>query len=175
MLAKNPRALRVLDLAAEKANWGAPAPSGHYRGIACAQAFLTHIAHVVELSVAADRKVKIHRVICVADPGTVLDPDITTNSLEGGIAWGLSNTFRCEITFDRGRTVQNNWHDYSVLRMPEMPPVEVYLINSGARPLGGTGEVGPVTVLPAVANAIFAATNTRFRSLPLSKHGFSLA
>jgi CO/xanthine dehydrogenase Mo-binding subunit len=71
--------------------------------------------------------------------------------------------------------MQSNFHDYPILRMPEMPPVEVYLINSGARPLGGTGEVGPVTVLPALANAIFAATNTRVRSMPLSRHGFSIA
>jgi isoquinoline 1-oxidoreductase beta subunit len=130
---------------------------------------------VVELSVSRDRRVTIHKVICVADPGTVLDPDITTNSLEGGIAWGLSVAFKSEITFDHGRTVQSNWHDDPILRMPEMPPVEIYLINSGARPLGGTGEVGPVTVLPAITNAIFAATSARFRSLPLSRHGFSIA
>jgi isoquinoline 1-oxidoreductase beta subunit len=174
LLAKSPRSLAVLDLAAEKSNWNTPAPKGHYRGIAYTEAFQTHIAHVVELSVSRDRQVKIHKVTCVADPGTALDPDITTNSLEGGIAWGLSCAFKSEITFDRGRTVQGNWHDYSILRMPEMPPVEVHLINSGARPLGGTGEVGPVTVLPAIANAIFAATETRFRSLPLSRHGFSI-
>jgi isoquinoline 1-oxidoreductase beta subunit len=175
LLAKNPRSLVVLDLAAGKSNWNTPAPKGHYRGIAYTEAFQTHIAHVVELSVSRDRQVKIHKIICVADPGTVLDPDITTNSLEGGIAWGLSCAFKSEITFDRGRTVQSNWHDYSILRMPEMPPVEIHLINSGARPLGGTGEVGPVTVLPAIANAIFAATETRFRTLPLTRHGFSLA
>jgi isoquinoline 1-oxidoreductase beta subunit len=175
LLAKSPRSLAVLDLAADKSNWNNPAPNGHYRGIAYAEAFQTHIAHVVELSVSQDRQVKIHKVICVADPGTVLDPDITTNSLEGGIAWGLTVAFKSEITFDRGRTMQSNFHDYPILRMPEMPPVEVYLINSGARPLGGTGEVGPVTVLPALANAIFAATNTRVRSMPLSRHGFSIA
>jgi isoquinoline 1-oxidoreductase beta subunit len=175
LLAKSPRSLAVLDLAADKSNWNNPAPKGHYRGIAYAEAFQTHIAHVVELSVSQDRQVKIHKVICVADPGTVLDPDITTNSLEGGIAWGLTVAFKSEITFDRGRTMQSNFHDYPILRMPEMPPVEVYLINSGARPLGGTGEVGPVTVLPALANAIFAATNTRVRSMPLSRHGFSIA
>jgi isoquinoline 1-oxidoreductase subunit beta len=174
LLAKSPRSLAVLNLAAEKSNWNVPAPAGHYRGIAYADAFLTHIAHVVELSVSEDRQVKIHKVVCAADPGVVLDPDITTNSLEGGIAWGLSCAFKSEVTFDHGRAVQSNWHDYPVLQMPEMPPVEIYLINSGARPLGGTGEVGPVTVLPAVANAIFSATNTRFRSLPLSRHGFSL-
>jgi len=164
----------VLDLAAKKSNWETPAPKGHYRGIAYTEAFGTHIAHVAELSVSKDREVKIHKIVCVADPGTALDPDITTNSLEGGIAWGLSCAFKSAITFDKGRTVQSNFHDYSILRMPEMPPVEVHLINSGARPLGGTGEVGPVTLLPAITNAIFSATETRFRSLPLSKHGFSL-
>ena len=175
LLINSPRSLAVLDLAAQKANWDTPVPRGNYRGIAYADAFGTHIAHVVELSVSKDRQVKIHKVICAADPGTVLDPDITTNSLEGGIAWGLSCAFKSEITFDRGRTVQSNYHDYSIIRMPEMPPVEIHLISSGARPLGGVGEVGPVTLLPAIANALFAATETRFRSLPLSKHGFSLA
>jgi isoquinoline 1-oxidoreductase beta subunit len=175
LLGKSPRSLAVLDLAAKKSNWDTPAAKGNYRGIAYVEAFGTHIAHVVELSVSRQRQVKIHKVVCVADPGTVLNPDITTNSLEGGIAWGLSCAFKSEITFARGRTVESNYHDYSIVRMPEMPPVEVYLVNSGARPLGGTGEVGPVTLLSAVANAIFAATETRFRSLPLSKHGFSLA
>jgi isoquinoline 1-oxidoreductase beta subunit len=175
LLWKSPRSLAVLDLAAKQSNWETPAPKGHYRGIAYAEAFGTHTAHVVELSVTKDRQVKIHKVVCAADPGTALDPDITTNSLEGGIAWGLSCAFKSEITFDRGRTVESNWYDYQILRMSEMPDVEVHLINSGARPLGGTGEVGPVTLVPAVANAIFAATETRFRSLPLSRHGFSLA
>ena len=175
LLANSARSLAVLDLVAQKANWDAPAPKGHYRGIAYADAFGTHLAHVVELSVSKERQVKIHKVICAADPGTVLNPDITTNSLEGGIAWGLSCAFKSEITFDRGRAVQSNYHDYLISRMPEMPPVEIHLISSGGRPLGGVGEVGPVTLLPAIANAIFAATETRFRSLPLSKHGFSLA
>jgi len=174
LLKKRPRSRATLDLAAAKANWEMPAAKGHYRGIAYAEAFGTHIAHVVELSVSKDREVKIHKVVCGADPGTVLNPDITTNSLEGGIAWGLSCAFKSEITFDRGRTVESNWHDYSILRMPEMPPTEVHLINSGARPLGGTGEVGPVTLLPAVTNALFAATGKRFRSLPLSRHGLLL-
>jgi isoquinoline 1-oxidoreductase subunit beta len=174
LLAKSPRSLAVLDLVAAKSNWETPAPKGHYRGIAYTEAFGTHIAHVVELSVSKNREVKIHKVVCVADPGTALDPDITRNSLEGGIAWGLSCAFKSEITFEKGRTAQSNYHDYTILHIPEMPPVEVHLVNSGARPLGGTGEVGPVTVLPAIANAIFAATETRFRSLPLGRHGFSL-
>ena len=115
-----------------------------------------------------------HRIISVADPGTVLNPNIAANNIEGGVAWGLSAAFLSEITFNRGRTVQSNFHDFRVLRMSEMPPVEVYFVDSGARPLGGIGEVGPVTVVPAVANAIFAATGQRYRSLPLSRHGLRL-
>jgi isoquinoline 1-oxidoreductase beta subunit len=103
-----------------------------------------------------------------------LDPGITANSIEGGVAWGLSCAAKTEISFEQGRALQRNWNDYQVLRMSEMPPVEVYFINSGAWPLGGTGEVGPVTVIPALTNALFAATNRRIRSLPLSRHGFRL-
>jgi isoquinoline 1-oxidoreductase subunit beta len=87
----------------------------------------------------------------------------------------LSAAFKSEITFDRGRVVQSNFHDFRILRLSEMPDVEVYFADSGARPLGGTGEVGPVTVIPAVANALFAATGRRFRSLPLSRHGLVLS
>jgi isoquinoline 1-oxidoreductase subunit beta len=113
--------------------------------------------------------------VCVVDPGTILDPGIAANSIEGGVAWGLSCAFLSEITFANGQAVQSNWHDYQVLRMPAMPPVEVYFVNSGARPLGGVGEVGPVTVLPALTNAIFSATGQRYRSLPLSRHGLGIA
>jgi isoquinoline 1-oxidoreductase beta subunit len=119
--------------------------------------------------------VTLHRAVAAVDSGTALDPGITTNSIEGGVAWGLTCAFKSEITFERGRTVQSNWHDYPILRIPEMPPVEVHLIDSGARPLGGTGEVGPVTVIPALANALFAATGRRIRSLPLRRHGFYIA
>src|SRR5262249_8750837 len=170
LLAKSPRALAVLDLAAEKSGWKNPPPPGHYRGIAFSEAFLTVIAHVVELSVAADGGIKIHRVVAGVDSGTILDRGITANSIEGGTAWGLSCAEKAEITFDRGRVVQGNWNDYEVLRMSQMPAVEVHFIDSGARPLGGTGEVGPVTAIPALTNAIFAASGPRIRSLPLSPH-----
>jgi isoquinoline 1-oxidoreductase subunit beta len=174
-LAGDARALRVLDLAAQKAGWDAAAPAGHSRGIAFCEAFRTVIAHVVEISMPEPRAVRIHRVVCAVDPGTVLDPGISANSIEGGVAWGLSCAFASEITFEGGRVVQSNFHDYRVLRMPEMPRVEVHFVNSGARPLGGIGEVGPVTVLPALTNAIHAATGTRYRSLPLSRHGLRIA
>jgi isoquinoline 1-oxidoreductase subunit beta len=174
LLAHDARALRVLDLAAEKGQWTKPAPAGHFRGIAFADAFHTLLAHVIEISIPRTGVIAIHRVVCAVDPGTVLDPGVTENSIEGGVAWGLSCAFLSEIHFAEGRTVESNWHDYHVLRMPQMPPVEVHLLNSGERPLGGVGEVGPVTVLPALTNAVFAATGQRYRSLPLSRHGYSM-
>jgi isoquinoline 1-oxidoreductase beta subunit len=175
LLARDARALNVLDLAAAKASWTSVAPPGRHRGIAFCEAFRTLTAHVVEISIPQEGAIRIHRVVCVVDPGTVLDPAISANSIEGGVAWGLSCAFLSEITFAGGRTVESNWHDYQVLRMPAMPPVEVHFVNSGARPLGGVGEVGPVTVLPALTNAIFAATGRRYRSLPLSRHGLRIA
>jgi isoquinoline 1-oxidoreductase subunit beta len=173
LLKDDARALAVLDLAAEKSGWTKPAKPGTFRGMAFTEAFATIICQVVELSVSGS-DVTIHRVFSVIDCGTVLNPNIASNNIEGGVAWGLSAAFKSEITFDRGRTVQSNFHDFQVLRLSEMPPVEVYFVDSGARPLGGTGEVGPVAVIPAVANAIFAATGMRYRSLPLSRHGLRI-
>lgn len=175
LLTGDERAQRVLDLVAEKSDWKRPAKPGQHRGIAFCEAFKTILAHVIEISMPEKRAVKIHRVVSVVDPGTVLDPGISANSIEGGVAWGLSCAFQSEITFEKGRAVESNWHDYKVIRMPDMPPVEVHFVNSGARPLGGVGEVGPTTVLPALTNAIFAATGQRVRSLPLSRHGFRIA
>ncbi|MPZ21157.1 MAG: molybdopterin-dependent oxidoreductase [Luteitalea sp.] len=174
LLGDDARARGVLDMAAEKSGWTSGAQPGRYRGIAFCEAFRTLTAHVVEISVAQQGVIKIHRVTCVADPGTVLDPGISANSLEGGVAWGLSCAFLSQTTFARGRTMESNWHDYRVFRMPEMPPVDVHFVDSGARPLGGIGEVGPVTVIPALTNAIFQATGQRYRSLPLSRHGLSI-
>jgi isoquinoline 1-oxidoreductase subunit beta len=174
LLGNDQRALRVLDLAAEKSQWREPLTTGRYRGMAFAEAFRTLTCHVVELSMQGN-SVHVEKVVVAADAGTTLDPGITANSLEGGIAWGLTCAMKSEITFANGRTVESNFHDYPVLRMFEMPPVEVYFVESGARPLGGTGEVGPVTLVPALTNAIFAATGVRYRSLPLSRYGLQLA
>jgi isoquinoline 1-oxidoreductase subunit beta len=142
--------------------------------MAYTEAFRTHIAHAVELSVK-DNLVKIHRITCVIDCGVALDPEIAKNSIEGGTVWGLGVAFKSNITFRDGRTVESNFHDYKIAQMDETPPIEVHIVNSGTRSLGGTGEVGPVTLVPAVANAIFAATGKRYRSLPLSRHGLQLA
>jgi isoquinoline 1-oxidoreductase beta subunit len=173
LLEKDPRGLKVLDLAAEKSVWREPLQAGHYRGIAFCEAFRTLTCHVIEISMKG-KEVLIHRVTAVVDAGTTLDPGVSANSIEGGVAWGLTCAMKSEITFAEGRTVQSNFHDYQVLRMFEMPPVDVHFIEGGG-PLGGVGEVGPVTVIPALANAIFAASGVRYRSLPLSRFGVSLA
>ncbi len=165
---------KLLSTVAERAGWAQRPPAGRHRGVACCHAFGSFLAHVVELSVSAASAITIHRVVAAIDPGIVLDPDITVSAIEGGTAWGLSCAMTSEITFERGRTVQTNFHDFSVLRMPQVPPVEVHLVNSGVLPPGGTGEIGPVTIIPALTNAIFAATGKRLRSLPLSRHGFTL-
>jgi isoquinoline 1-oxidoreductase beta subunit len=173
-LLENERSLAVLDLVAQKAGWAKRPLAGGVRGIAYAEAFRTHIAHVVELSVANDR-VTIHRIVCAIDCGTALDPDISKSSIEGGTVWGLGAAFKSAISFQDGRTVERNFDGYRITRIDETPPIEVHVIDSGARPLGGTGEVGPVTLVPALTNAIFAATGKRIRSLPLSRHGVTLA
>jgi isoquinoline 1-oxidoreductase beta subunit len=174
LLGDDTRSIAVLDLVAEKSGWTQKAPAGRFRGIAFAEAFRTVIAHVVELSVSGN-EVTIHKVTCAFDCGRALDPDICKSSMEGGVAWGLTVAFKSEITFSKGGVDQSNYHDYQLLNMSEMPPVEVQYLNSDTRLLGGTGEVGPVTVLPAVANALFAATGKRYRSLPFSRHGLRLA
>jgi len=173
LLGDDTRAIALLDLVAEKSGWTQKPAAGHFRGIAFAEAFRTVIAHVVELSVRGT-DVTIHKVTCAFDCGIALDPDICKSSMEGGIAWGLTVAFKSLITFSKGAVEQSNYHDYQLLDMSEMPPVEVHYLNSDTRLLGGTGEVGPVTVVPAVANALHAATGKRYRSLPLSRHGFRL-
>jgi CO/xanthine dehydrogenase Mo-binding subunit len=131
-------------------------------------------AHVVELSVRG-HEVTIHKVTCAFDCGIALDPDICRSSMEAGIAWGLTCAFKSEITFAEGGVEQSNFHDYQLLSVAEMPPVEIHYRNSDTKLLGGTGEVGPVTLIPALTNALFAATGTRYRSLPLSRSGLRLA
>ena len=173
-LLKDERSLKVLEALADKSDWKRKPGKGVARGLAYTEAFRTHIAHAVELSVN-NNLVKIHRITCVIDCGIALDPEITRNSIEGGTVWGLGVAFKSNITFKNGRTVESNFHDYQIAQMDETPPIEVHIVNSSTKGLGGTGEVGPVTLVPAVANAIFAATGKRYRSLPLSRHGLRLA
>jgi isoquinoline 1-oxidoreductase subunit beta len=173
-LLNDERSRKVLETLVEKSEWKSRSPKGVARGVAYAEAFRTHIGHVVELSVK-ENLVKIHRITCVIDCGIALDPEICKNSIEGGTVWGLAVAFKSNITFSGGYTNESNFHDYEIAQMAETPPIEVHIVKSGStRTLGGTGEVGPVTLVPAVVNAIFAATGKRYRSLPLSRHGLKL-
>lgn len=175
LLAANPRALHVLNEAARRAGWGGVLAAGHGRGIAVALAFETMIASVVELSVSADRAIRLKRVVTVADPGQLWDPGIATSNLEGGAYWGLASALKSEIRFAGGAATARNFDGYDVMHLWEVPKVEIVLMPSGEPKVGGLGEVGPVCVPPALANAVFAATGERVRALPLSRAGFSVA
>jgi len=166
LLANQPRMLAVLDLAAQKANWGAKLPAGVGRGIAGHFSFDSYVAQVVEASVAKDGAVRVHRVVCAVDCGTVINPDTVKAQMEGGIVFGLTAALKTEITLKNGRVEQTNFHDYQMLRIFESPKIEVYIVPSNANPTG-VGEPGVPPVAPALANAIFAVTGKRIRRLPI--------
>jgi isoquinoline 1-oxidoreductase beta subunit len=166
LLKDHPRALSVLKLAAEKAGWGKPMPAGHARGIAVHESFGSYISQVAEVSERPDGKVAIHKVVCAVDCGKIVNPDTIKAQMEGGIAFGLSAALYGEITFKNGQVEQSNFNDYSMLRINEMPVVEVYIVDSKAEP-SGVGEPGVPPIAPAVGNAVFAATGKRIRSLPI--------
>jgi isoquinoline 1-oxidoreductase beta subunit len=166
LLAKNPRVLKVLDLAAAKAGWGTPLPKGRARGIAVADSFGSVCAQVAEVSLEGNN-VKVHRVVAAFDCGLVVNPLTVEAQLQSAVAFGLSAALHGKITLKDGRVEQSNFHDYPVLRMNEMPKVEVHLVPGGEKPTG-VGEPGTPPVAPAVANALFALTGKRARTLPLS-------
>ena len=168
LLSRQPRCKGVLELAAERANWGKPLPPGVARGIAVAQSFGSYVAQVAEVSVAADGTPKVHRVVAAVDCGMVVNPEIVRRQIEGAIVFGLSAALHGRITLKEGRVEQSNFHDYPVLRMPEMPRVEVHIVAS-REPPGGIGEPGTPPIAPAVVNAIFAATGKRLRALPIDR------
>lgn len=165
LLAGAPRHLAVLNLAAEKAGWGTPLPAGRGRGVAVHESFGSWVAQVAEVSVEGG-KVRVHRVVCAVDCGTAVNPGQIEAQMQSAIVYGLSAALYGEITIKKGRVVQSNFFDYPVLRMNEMPVVEVYLVDSQDVP-GGVGEPGTPPIAPAVVNAIFAATGTRLRKLPI--------
>jgi isoquinoline 1-oxidoreductase beta subunit len=159
LLVHEPRMRAVLELAAEKAGWdpAKPLPKGRGRGIAVAEAFKTFVAQVAEVSVDKDGNVKVERVVCAVDCGTPINPDVIAAQMEGGIGFGLGAALHSAITLKDGKVEQNNFDGYQVLRIAEMPKVEVHIVQSGEAPTG-VGEPGVAPVGPAVANAIFAAT-----------------
>jgi isoquinoline 1-oxidoreductase beta subunit len=159
----------ALELAAAKAGWGAPAPAGRARGIACHASFGSFVAEVAEVSVERGR-VRVHRVTCGVDCGAVVNPDSIGAQVEGGVAYGLSAALRGEITLKDGAVVQGNFDEYEPLRIGEMPAVEVHIVPS-LEPPGGIGEPGLPPAAPAVGNAIFALTGKRLRRLPFQAVG----
>ncbi|MGO9379537.1 MAG: molybdopterin cofactor-binding domain-containing protein [Dissulfurispiraceae bacterium] len=162
----HPRNVGVLKLAAEKAGWGKPMPSGHAMGIAVHESFGSFISQVAEVSVKPEGQVRVHKVVCAIDCGKIVNPDTIKAQMEGGIVFGLSAALYGQITFKNGRVEQSNFDNYPMLRMNEMPVVEVYIVDSKEAP-GGVGEPGVPPIAPALCNAIFAATGTRIRSLPI--------
>jgi len=168
LLQAKPRHLRTLELAATKAGWGTPLPAGRGRGIAIAEWEPTTCAEVAEVSVAPDGTVRVHRVVCAVDCGPVVNPDTIAAQMQGGVVFGLSAALYGEITIENGRVKQGNFNDYQVLRMPEMPVVEVHIVPS-TDAIGGIGEPSVPPTAPAVCNAIFAATGKRIRRLPIGK------
>jgi isoquinoline 1-oxidoreductase beta subunit len=169
LLGKSPRHKAVLELAAAKASWGAPLPPGHGRGIAVVFSYGSYAAHVAEVSVAPDGAVRVHRLVGVIDAGFAVNPEQVRAQMEGGAVYALTAVLYGQITFDKGRVQQSNFHDYPMLRINEMPVVEVHILDSGEAP-GGLGEPGVPTVAPAVTNAIFAATGKRIRRLPIDRN-----
>jgi isoquinoline 1-oxidoreductase beta subunit len=166
LLANAPRHLGVLELAAEKAGWGTPLPEGRARGIAMRQSFETYVAEVAEVSLTDDGRPRVHRVVCAVDCGIVVNPWNVKAQMEGGIVFGLTAALYGELTIDGGRVQQSNFHDYPVLRMDEMPEVEVHIVESDEHPTG-VGEPGVPPIAPAVTNALFALTGKRVRKLPI--------
>ena len=165
LLDKQPRLKHVLELAAEKSGWGTPPPAGRFRGIGLMEGYGTSMAQVAEVSVTGPR-VRVHRVVVAADLGKMVNPNIVRQQLESSIIFGLGAVLYGEITLKDGRVQQSNFHDYPVVRMPESPKIEMYIVDSNEKP-AGIGEPGTALVGPTVANAVFAATGKRLRKLPL--------
>ena len=160
------RYVGVLKLAAEKAGWGSKPAAGKGRGIAVHESFGSYVAQVADVTVSADGKVRVDRVVCAVDCGQVVNPDTVAAQMESGIVFGLTAALYGEITIKDGRIQQKNFTDYKMLRMNEMPKVEVYIVPSTEKH-GGVGEPGTPPIAPAVCNAIFAASGKRVRSLPI--------
>jgi isoquinoline 1-oxidoreductase beta subunit len=165
-LAGNPRVAHVLEVAADAAGWGTPPPAGRGRGLAVHVSFASVIAEVAEVSV--DRgTIRVHAVTAAVDCGTAVNPLAIEAQVQGSIAFGLSAALYGKLTLADGSVVESNFHDYQVLRMFEMPRVDVHIIQSGAQ-MGGIGEPATAPIAPAVANAVFALTGQRLRTLPFA-------
>ncbi|MEA2869519.1 MAG: isoquinoline 1-oxidoreductase subunit beta, partial [Bradyrhizobium sp.] len=166
LLDQSPRARAVLDLAADKAGWGKPLPDGTGRGVSLQFVFGTYMAQVAEVEVAKDGNVRVKRVVCAVDCGSVVNPDTIEAQVQGAVIFGISAALHGEITLKNGRVEQSNFDDYQVMRISEAPAIEVHIVGNNEAP-GGMGEPGTCAIMPAIANAIFAVTGRRIRKLPI--------
>ncbi|NVK42812.1 MAG: xanthine dehydrogenase family protein molybdopterin-binding subunit [Oceanospirillaceae bacterium] len=166
LLEGHPRHQGVLKLAAEKAGWGSELPAGRSLGVAVHESFNTYVAQVAEVSLQDDGGFRVERVVCAVDCGIAVNPDVIRAQMEGGIGYGLSPAMMSEISLDQGRVAQSNFHDYQVLRISQMPEIEVHIVPSAEAPTG-VGEPGTPVIAPAVANALESATGQTLSRLPL--------
>ncbi|QBQ99938.1 xanthine dehydrogenase family protein molybdopterin-binding subunit [Paraburkholderia pallida] len=167
LLGKTPRALNVLDVATRAANWGPPVPKGQGRGVSVMHAFGSYFAMVADVTVT-NGEVRVNRVVCAVDCGMSVNPETIEAQVQGGVVFAISAVLWGEVTIERGRVTQNNFTDYRVLRIDEAPRIEVHIVQSTEAP-GGIGEPGTAALAPAVTNAIYAATGTRLRQLPVGR------
>ena len=167
-LTRTPRLRAALDLVGEKSGWGGPLPPRCGRGVAAQVSFASFIATVVECEVDEAGEVKLRRVTSAVDTGVAVNPDTVMAQLQGGLIFGLSAGLYGDITLEKGRVQQSNFHDYRVLRIDQTPPIEVHLIRSGEAP-GGIGETGTTASIPALRNAIYAATGVALRRMPIDR------
>ena len=175
LLANSPKALAVLNAAADKGGWGKPAAPGVFRGLCSTHGFGSYVAACAEVSVSNDGVVKVHRIVAATDCGYAVNPQQIEAQVEGSFVYGLSGAFYQECTLKDGRMEQTNFGDYNTIRMAEMPAVETIVMPSGGPIWGGVGEPTIAVAAPAVLNAIFAATGKRIRDLPLKNHNLKRA
>ena len=174
LLAQSPKPLAVLNAVAERAGWDKPAPKGVFRGLAQTMGFGSYVAACAEVSVSPAGELKVHRIVAATDPGHAVNPQQIEAQIEGSFAYGLSAALYGACTVKNGRIEQSNFHDYPVLKLPEMPRVESIVMPSGGF-WGGVGEPTIAVAAPAVLNAIFAATGKRIRNMPLKNHSLKSA
>ena len=171
LLQRHPRHLKVLQRVAALAGWGTPMAAAadgakRARGVALHQSFGSVVAQVAEVSITADKTIRVHRVVCVIDCGTPVNPNLIRQQMESGIVFGLTAALYGRVDIDKGRVQQSNFHDYPLLRIDACPAIETEVIASSETP-EGVGEPGTPPIAPAVANALFALTGQRLRTLPL--------
>ena len=168
MLGKTPRLQAALELVAQKSGWGEPLPPRTGRGVSVQPAFGSFIATVVEAEVDEHGEVRLRRVTSAVDTGIAVNPDTIVAQLQGGLIFGLTAALYGEVTLKNGRVQQSNFNNYRMLRIDQIPPIEVHVIKSGEAP-GGIGETGTTAGPPALRNAIYAATGIALRRLPIDR------